>query len=476
MNKAASPFQKIRVAVQGLKGGKEREFFALLGAASSVLNKGISVLAVVFYVSWTLPYLGEQRFGIWMTLSSIVLFISVFSDLGLGSSLVNQVAFSKTHSGSKGVKEQTSSAFFTLVIMSVIMGGTFFFLSGPITQFIGKTVNEASVMRELELGLYYLIGLFFIGLPFITIEKTLEGLQLSYVSALCTMVGGIISLVIIYFITERKLGIPYLIIGTIGVQSFLRIIFFLVTFYFKYNEFSPSLKLINLESAQKLIKSGIIFFILNIFNVLAFQVDSLLISGSLGVEYVSMFSLMQKLVSVSFFFWFYTVALWPAFADAYSKGDNLWIHKTIIFVVKLNIAFGVFFGLIIIFGSNQILSFWSKGIIEAASLTMRLGFAFYIILNGLLGAASLIYNTGPHLKKHATLFCMAAFCSLILKWMLINKLGADYLMFWSILPFVFIYLIPCYVRYKKLIMINSADTGVNQNKLILIKDVEAKVE
>ena len=114
----------------------------------------------------------------------------------------------------------------------------------------------------------------------------------------------------------------------------------------------------------------------------------------------------------------------------------------------LNTILGLVFGLVIVFMSKDILALWSKGAVASPSFTMCLGFASYILLNGWIGVISIIFNTGPLIKKHVVGFCLAAFSTILLKYFLIGPLGIDYLMFLPVLPFLCFYIIPCYIKYK----------------------------
>ncbi|MDE5975352.1 MAG: hypothetical protein K2G69_02250, partial [Muribaculaceae bacterium] len=55
------------------------------------LVKGISILTSFLLVPLTLGYLRPVEYGIWMTLSSILVWINYF-DIGLGNGLRNKLA------------------------------------------------------------------------------------------------------------------------------------------------------------------------------------------------------------------------------------------------------------------------------------------------------------------------------------------------------------------------------------------------
>jgi O-antigen/teichoic acid export membrane protein len=441
--------RKIFELVSSLRAANKREWTALLATFFSMFNKFISLLAIFFYVRWTLPYLGSEKFGVWMTMSTIITFVNIFSDFGLGSSLVNHVASSKAKRAFRDLKEFTSSAFFFLALTGLLIGVGFYLFKADLLSIMANGIDNAADISEVDTALICLFFFFLVSLPFVIIDKTLEGLQLTYISSIWIAAGNLLSLVVMFVFTQKSLGLFWLVLGTVGIQSLFRIAYFFIEFNGRLSVARPSVNSVNLEKASSLLKFGLVFFILNLFNVLAFQFDNILISKELGVDNVAVFALMQKLVTISFFFWFYTSSLWPAFAEAYSKDDKEWIRKTVKFMFTLNTILGLLFGLVIVFLSKHILALWAKGEIAEPSFTMCLGFALYILLNGLIGVISIIFNTGPLIRKQVVGFCLAAFSTLVLKFLLIGPLGVDYLMYLPILPFLCFYIIPCYLKYRE---------------------------
>jgi O-antigen/teichoic acid export membrane protein len=439
--------KRLTIGISSLRMMHQREWTALLATFFSMFNKVISLVAVFFYVRWTLPYLGKERFGIWMTMSAIITFVSIFSDFGLGSSLVNAVASSSSKDRNK-ITAYTSSTFFFLLATALSIGVIVFFSNEYLVRALINGSEESKNLVEVRNSLYVLFAIFLLGLPFITVDRTLEGLQLSYISSIWATAGNILSLFATFFFTQHSLGIVWLVVGTLGVQSAFRIVYFFVEFHGRLRIYRPSISQTTVNKVSELLKHGLLFFTLNIFNVLAFQVDNIFISNKLGVAEVPVFSLMQKLITISLFFWFYTISLWPAFAEAHAKRDKIWIKKTVNFIFRLNLLLGLLFGLVIIFFGNTLLSFWSKNAIAAPSFTMKLGFALYILLNGLIGTVAIVFNTGPLLKKHVLGFCMASVATLILKFTFIKQLGVDYIIYMSFAPFLLLYLFPCYLKYR----------------------------
>ncbi|EFF4608835.1 hypothetical protein B5R35_005184, partial [Escherichia coli] len=53
--------------------GREQERYRIisLSVISSLISKILSLLSLILTVSLTLPYLGQERFGVWMTITSL---------------------------------------------------------------------------------------------------------------------------------------------------------------------------------------------------------------------------------------------------------------------------------------------------------------------------------------------------------------------------------------------------------------------
>lgn len=69
----------------------ERYRKAIFSILANVLSRAFGVVLTLLSVSLTLPYLGVERFGIWMTVASFAGLLT-FLDLGVGNALTNHVA------------------------------------------------------------------------------------------------------------------------------------------------------------------------------------------------------------------------------------------------------------------------------------------------------------------------------------------------------------------------------------------------
>ncbi len=88
---------------------KERQRRVALSALASALAKVISVSTALISVPLTLHYLGAERYGMWMTMSSLVAMLG-FADLGIGNGLLTSVASAHGRDDRAKIKAYVSSA------------------------------------------------------------------------------------------------------------------------------------------------------------------------------------------------------------------------------------------------------------------------------------------------------------------------------------------------------------------------------
>src|SRR5512146_3561300 len=71
-----------------IRRGRERSRRAVLGSVGGIGARGISYATAMLIVPPSLHYLGTERYGMWMTIGSLIALLS-FADLGIGSGVMN---------------------------------------------------------------------------------------------------------------------------------------------------------------------------------------------------------------------------------------------------------------------------------------------------------------------------------------------------------------------------------------------------
>ena len=121
--------------------------------------------------------------------------------------------------------------------------------------------------------------------------------------------------------------------------------------------------------------------------------DSLLISSTLGVAQVAIFSIVQRLFQLAIQpLSILNAPLWGAYADAHSRNDRAFIKKTLARSLASTFIFALFVAIIILIFHSWLIEKWSISNIVAPitfvatyalwSVIQSFGNAFAIFLNG----------------------------------------------------------------------------------------------
>src|SRR5271168_4802514 len=91
--------------------GLERYRRAGITAYASFLSKALTIIISFASVPLTVHYLGAERYGVWLTISSLITWLSM-TDFGLaGNALVNVLAEASGRDDREGAQHYAASAF-----------------------------------------------------------------------------------------------------------------------------------------------------------------------------------------------------------------------------------------------------------------------------------------------------------------------------------------------------------------------------
>jgi O-antigen/teichoic acid export membrane protein len=182
-----------------LNKGSERTTLVKKNILATFFIKGLSILISLLYVPLTLNYLNPTRYGIWMTLTSIVAWMGIF-DIGLGNGLRNKLT-EAIAIGDKGkAKKYVSTAYAMLSIIVVSVCILFFIANNWINWSIVLNTTESygEELKTLALVVVILFGLKFV-LNIISTVFTAD--QKPAIGSIFEIIGSTIGLLIIWILT-----------------------------------------------------------------------------------------------------------------------------------------------------------------------------------------------------------------------------------------------------------------------------------
>lgn len=344
----------------------------------SFLLKGWSGIIQVLLIPFTLFCLGEYENGLWMTISSILLWIDSL-DIGLGNGLRNKLSMYMAHGDIDNARKYVSSTFFMLVaiILPVCLLLITTISLTDIYSFLNVNIHIVSNLRQILIMCVTLVSATFI---FKFIGNVYLGLQLPAVNNALVVGGQTLTLFLISIM--RFSGVHSLALTAIAYTLSPLIVYLAawpITFNRKYPELRPSLVLVDKTSVKELLSVGVEFFFLQIGGVILFASSNTMISHFFSPQSVTPYQIAYRYFSFTMMvFTIIAVPFWSATTDAYERKDIKWIkasiHKLRLLFFCIAIAL-----LIMIVCSKWVYSVW-VGQNISIPLSMTIFMAAYMLI------------------------------------------------------------------------------------------------
>lgn len=304
-----------------------RTILLIKNIIASFIVKGWVAVVVLLMVPLTLKCLGNYQNGVWLTISSMLVWIDQM-DIGLGNGLRNKLAVLMAHGKKEQARSLVSS---TMAMLAVIMFPILIALC--ILIWFGNVYSLLNVIPSVipELRVALLTAVVLVCMTFVLkfIGNVYMGMQLPSVSNLLVALGQTLAMILTWGL-YRSENATFILVVAVNTAAPL-VVYLLAypyTFYKKFPFLKPAIKCINIKSAVSLGNLGIKFFWLQIASLLQFMTSNMLISHFFSPEMVTPYQISYRYMSIMMaVFSVVCMPFWSATTDAYAQGDMNWIRK-----------------------------------------------------------------------------------------------------------------------------------------------------
>lgn len=345
----------------------------------SFVIKGFSILISLALVPLTLGYVSSEMYGVWLTVSSIMIWLDFFDigfTLGLKNKLTEALAFNDYELGSRLI----STTYFVMFVIFIplclilIVLAPFVNWSGFLN--IGDQYNDELVSTMCLLSIFFCTKM--ISNVF---SSVVEAFQKVALASLFFVIGNAISLLIILIL--RFTVQPSLIILAIAISVppiIVVIIASIVLFKSKFKHVKPSLGNIDKSLIRNIFSLGSKFFILQIHSVVLYQSTNILITHISGPSSVTEYNIVYKYLGVAMMIFSMILSpLWPAMTDASIKKDFTWMRQMYKKMIYIFVAL-TFVMIAMMLVSKYAISLWvGPGIAISNNMVIIVG--FYLIMH-----------------------------------------------------------------------------------------------
>ena len=310
-----------------IKQGTDRSVAVKKNIVGSLFVKGCSIIISLLIVPLTLGYVSSDLYGIWLTLSSIIMWLNFFDigfTLGLKNKLTEAIALGDMQRG----KVLVSTTYFMMIAIFIPLCILLEMIIPHINwaSFLNVTGNyNPDIIKTLHILAACLCAQMIVNV----LTAVLAAYQKVALSSAFPVIGNFISLFIILLLTKYcppSLSLLALAISTIPI--FVIIIASFILFSSSFKAVAPSWNFVKKKQIKDLFNLGSKFFLIQAQIVVLYQCTNILISNLSGPSDVTSYNIAYKYITISMMILTIIMApLWPAFTEAYTKNDYSWMKN-----------------------------------------------------------------------------------------------------------------------------------------------------
>lgn len=308
--------------------GRERYRRVGISALSSFLSKALTVVISFASVPLTIHYLGAERYGVWLTISSLLTWMAL-TDFGLaGNALVNVIADASGRDDRQLAREYASSAFWALMAISGAFAIGFGLTFHSIPWESVFRVSASMSQQELSTACLLTLAIFVLGLPLNMLNSIYSAYQDGWVANMWGIASNGLALMSLILVTHFRGGLPLLVVALSGTRTAVSIASGWYVFAHRYPWLAPSLKAVHWIRVKRLLSLGGKYMVTQLASLGIYQSQPMIITQLLGPSQVATFVIAYKILALPIdLAYMATAPFISAFGEAKARLDWRWISN-----------------------------------------------------------------------------------------------------------------------------------------------------
>ena len=402
--------------------GDRRSLIVKKNMIGSIFIKGVSILIQLILVPMTLGYLSQELYGIWLTISSIMLWLNFF-DVGLTLGLKNKLSEALAKNDIEKGKSLVSTTYIVMLIIFLPLC----LIGECVIPYVdwSSFLNVSQIYNEeLSHVVSILLVCFSLQMIFNVITAVVSAHQKVALASAFPVIGNLCSVIVIYLLniftkpslTNLASAISYIPALVLMISSF-------ILYTGKLKPVKPSVSYFDKSNIKDILNLGIKFFIIQIQMIVLYQATNILISNVSSPSDVTSYNIAYKYIGVaSMTFNIILAPLWPAFTDAYMKNDWSWMKQI---YGKMRKVYAILLGgvILMVILSPVAYKLWigDRAIIP---LTMTVVVALFVIVHAWDALQIILINGIGKVKLQTYITLVVLICHIPLSLLLGKHIGA----------------------------------------------------
>jgi O-antigen/teichoic acid export membrane protein len=411
------------------------------------MSRAVSISASLVSVPLTVRYLGTERYGLWMTISSVIAFLS-FSDLGISNGLMNGIAKAHGRDDRLLARQYVSSALLILSAISIALGLAFTILYPSVHWASLFRVHSYQAVVETGPAVAAFSACFLLNIPASIVTRIQSGYQEGYQSNLWTSSGSVLSLLTLLIVIHYHGSLALLVLAIAGAPI-LTLLMNGVALLRRRPWLFPSWRFLRWESSKDLVRIGALFFALQIAGAVGFSSDNIVLTRILGPEAVTQYAVPFRLFSVGAMVTSFLIApLWPAYGEALERRDLSWIRNTLYRSLILVGAISIGLGGVLALVGAKLIALWVGPQIHPSPLLLG-SLAVWGVVSAVSSAVAMFLNGISVVRFQVILSLIGASINILISVYLTRRVGIPGVVLGSIVSQIAIGLIPYYLYVRR---------------------------
>jgi O-antigen/teichoic acid export membrane protein len=407
----------------------------------AVVAKTVVIVVTFVSVPLVVGYLGAERYGMWLTISSLVAVLGPL-DLGVGNGLRQMVAEANGRDDRDASRMAISSALVLLALIAFLVIAAFPIVYSAIPW--AQVFNVSSPLAGTEAGpaTATLAFIFALGLPLSIVGVVQSAYQSGYMTSIWSILGTAASLLLLLLAIGAHAGLPVLIAALTGAGLLAALVNAVVFFRRQQPWLAPRLRDFRSGTARSLLGTGFLFVVLQLAGLVAYQLDNFVVAQVMGADAVQQYAIPMKLFSLApLLVSFALVPLWPAYREAIVRGDPGWVRRTLGRSLRLAVLVNVPASLLLIAIGSQVLSLWVGNAVSPTPLLL-LGLGAWAVIYSVSTALAMLLNAANVIAFQIVFAVLMATSNVVISVLLVMKIGVAGAVYGSIIAQVAFVLIP----------------------------------
>ena len=433
----------------------ERHRRVALTAAASALAKVVSVGTALISVPLTLHYLGVERFGVWMTISSLIAMLA-FADFGIANGVLSAVAEAHGRNDRAALQRIVSSGFFMLTAIAAGLLVLFAVAYAHVSWHAVFNVQSELARAEAGPALAVFVACFACAIPLAVVQRVQMGLQQGFLASLWQCIGSLCALGGVLLAIRLQGGLPWLVLALGGAPLLAGLLNSLHFYLRSRPDLRPRLALFGAADAKRLARSGALFFVLQVTVAVAYTSDSIVIAQLLGASAVAEYAVPEKLFGLITLAMSMVLApLWPAYGEAIARRDSAWVQQTLKRSLVTALGLSIVAAVGLLFMAPALLRLWVGAAIEPP-LGLLAALAVWKVVEAGGNALAMFLNGAHVIGMQVAVALATAIAAIGLKVLLIPHWGISGAVWATVIAYVMMAALPYAVLVPRMVALQAA--------------------